>query len=301
MKILITGGTGTIGKALLKRFNSLYNIRVFSRDELKQAQLITLYPNVEFMIGDVKDYQRIKQAMAGIDVVIHAAAMKRIEICEQWPIEAVKTNVLGTENVVNAAIECGIKKLISLGSDKGVEPINVYGMTKAIQEKITIGAGFNCARYGNVLGSRGSVVPLFKEQLSKNEPLTVTDPNMTRFILTIDDALDTIEKAMNSEMAGSIFIKKSSATRTGDIAKAMSDNIKIIGSFGCEKKHEILISKEEMLRVQDIGDYYVVPKINASDHVVEGQSSTNVDDVYASNTVKLLTIDEIKKYLNNLN
>lgn len=297
MRILITGGTGTIGKALLKRFDSSHSIRVFSRDELKQAQLQTLYPNVEFMIGDVKDYQRIKQAMAGIDIVIHAAAMKRIEICEQWPIEAVKTNVLGTENVVNAAVECGVKKLISLGSDKGVEPINVYGMTKAIQEKITIGAGFNCARYGNVLGSRGSVVPLFKEQLAKNEPLTVTDPDMTRFILTIDDALDTIEKAMNSEMTGSIFIKKSFATRTGDIAKAISDNIKVVGSFGCEKKHEILISKEEMPKVKDAGDYYVVLKNNLNNKTVP----IAIDcDVYASNTVKLLTVDEIKKHLDNI-
>lgn len=323
MQILITGGTGTIGKALLKKFYHVHNIRIFSRDELKQAQLKLQYPDVEFMVGDVKDYASVVKAMRGIDIVIHAAAMKRIEICEQWPIEAVKTNILGTENVVNAALEKGIKKLVSIGSDKGVEPINVYGMTKAIQERITTSAGYNCARYGNVLGSRGSIVPLFQEQISKGQPITVTDPEMTRFVLTIDEALNIIIKAMESEMNGSIFVKKSPATKTGDVAKAMSDNIKIIGSFACEKKHEILVSAEEMTRVKEEDNYYIIQrgktdKSNSTSAVyiehminkIEGKTSpavqyTNNDSQskkeYVSNTTKLLSIEEIKKYLENYN
>lgn len=322
MKILITGGTGTIGKALLQKLYGTCDIRVLSRDELKQSQLKLEYPNVEFMIGDIKDYTSVLKAMRGIDTVIHAAAMKRIEVCEQWPIEAVKTNVLGTENVVNAALERGIKKLISIGSDKGVEPVNVYGMTKAIQEKITTSAGYNCARYGNVLGSRGSIIPLFQEQISKGLPITVTDPDMTRFVLTIDDALGIIFKAMESEMKGDIFVKKSPATRTGDIAKAMSDNIKIIGSFACEKKHELLVSSEEMSRTRDEKEYYIIQrertnvdsnKILSSqicavqmsktaennNYSIDQRTHSNSLDQgeYVSNKTRMLSIDEIKKYL----
>jgi len=324
MQILITGGTGTIGKALLKKFYHGHDIRVFSRDELKQATLKLQYPDVEFMVGDVKDYASVVKAMRGIDVVIHAAAMKRIEICEQWPIEAVKTNVLGTENVVNAALEKGIKKLISIGSDKGVEPINVYGMTKAIQERITTSAGYNCARYGNVLGSRGSIVPLFQEQIAKGQPVTVTDPEMTRFVLTVDEALNIIAKAIESEMDGSIFVKKSPAIKTGDIAKAMSDNIKIIGAFACEKKHEILVSAEEMTRVREEDGYYIIQRersaksaprvtvpamsIEQMVHLTEkGEEIVNQclntpelsKVAYASNTTNLLGIEEVNKYIEN--
>src|SRR5680860_722898 len=190
MKVLITGGTGTLGKELIKKFYKEWDITVFSRDELKQAQLRAIYPKVKFMIGDVKDYQSVSKAVRNIDVILHCAAMKRIEVCEANPIEAVKTNVLGTENVVMAAKEKGIKQLISISSDKGVEPVNVYGMTKAIQEKIVIAEGYNCVRYGNVFGSRGSVVPLFIEQVKTGGSLTVTDPEMTRFILTTDQAIE---------------------------------------------------------------------------------------------------------------
>ncbi len=188
-KVLITGGTGTIGKELLKHFYKEWEIYVLSRDELKQAQLKALYPDVHFIIGDIRDYQTVFRAMRGIETVIHAAAMKRIEVCEINPIEAVKTNILGTENVVFAAKERGIKKLISISTDKGVEPVNVYGMTKAIQEKVVIAEGYNCVRYGNVFGSRGSVIPLFIEQAKNKQPLTVTDPEMTRFILTTEEAI----------------------------------------------------------------------------------------------------------------
>lgn len=235
-----------------------------------------------------------------------------------------KTNVLGTENVVNAALEKGIKKLISIGSDKGVEPINVYGMTKAIQERITTSAGYNCARYGNVLGSRGSIVPLFKEQMENGQPLTVTDPEMTRFILTIDDALDIIMKALESEMNGNIFVKKSPATKTGDVAKAMSNNIQIVGAFACEKKHEILVSSEEMTRAMDIDGYYIIQrdkitrptdkKTNVSieqmvnmaekgEYSVTQNSNTLSTSTgpYVSNNTKLLNIEEIKKYIANYN
>lgn len=322
MQILITGGTGTIGQALLKKLYGSCDIRVLSRDELKQATLKSKYPDVDFMIGDIKDYTSVLKAMRGIDTVIHAAAMKRIEVCEQWPIEAIKTNVLGTENVINAAIEKGIKSLISIGSDKGVEPVNVYGMTKAMQEKITTSAGYNCARYGNVLGSRGSVVPLFKEQIAKGLPLTVTDPEMTRFVLTIHDALGVIMKALESPMDGSVFVKKSPAATTGDVAKAMSDNIKIIGSFACEKKHELLVSSEEMSRTRDENEYYVIKrdrtgvdtnkKLSSQICAVQMLRITNdnscsinqcnnsnslIQGEYISNKTRMLSIDEIKQYI----
>jgi UDP-glucose 4-epimerase len=288
MKILITGGTGTIGKALIKKFCTLHDIRVFSRDELKQAQLKIEYPNVEFMIGDVRDYCSVLKSMRNVDIVIHAAAMKLIENFEQWPIEAVKTNVLGTENVINAALEKNIKQLVSIGSDKGVEPINVYGMTKAMQEKITTSAGYNCVRYGNVLGSRGSVIPLFQEQISKKQPLTVTDPEMTRFVLTINEALNIIMKAIESNMEGNIFVKKLPATRIEDIANAMSNDIKIIGSFACEKKHEVLVSSEEMTRTKEEDDYYIIQR-NLINYIQK--------EKYSSDKTTLLTIPEIKKYL----
>lgn len=292
MKILITGGTGTIGKALLKKLSPTNELVVFSRDELKQSQLKADYPNVKFIIGDVRDYSSVKKAFMGMDAIIHAGAMKRIEVCEEHPMEAIKTNVIGTENVVNVARELGIKKLISIGSDKGVEPVNAYGMTKALQEIITTNAGFNCARYGNVFSSRGSVVPLFLHQKSQNMPLTITNPEMTRFVLTIDDATEIILKAIESEMKGDIFVKKSPATVIKDIANAISDNTKIIGSFFCEKMHETLISNEEMARTEDVGDYYIIHRDKNS--VSEKQ---NEERKYSSDSVPLLTVEEIKNYI----
>ncbi|MFA5360559.1 MAG: SDR family NAD(P)-dependent oxidoreductase [Candidatus Paceibacterota bacterium] len=288
MKVLITGGTGTLGKELIKKFYSEWEITVLSRDELKQAQLRAIYPKVKFIIGDVKDYQSVCKAVRNIDIILHCAAMKRIEVCEVNPIEAVKTNVLGTENVVMAAKEKGIKKLISISSDKGVEPVNVYGMTKAIQEKIVIAEGYNCVRYGNVFGSRGSVVPLFYEQIKEDSLLTVTDPEMTRFILTTDQAIELIMLALNNPMEGKIFVKKSPAAKLGDIAECFGGEIKIIGKMVGEKMHETLISKEESSRVEDKGGYFVInPQANGFKPF----------ESYTSDKERKLSLEEIKKLI----
>ena len=285
MKVLITGGTGTLGKELIKKFHKEWDITVFSRDELKQAQLKNIYPKVKFIIGDVKDYQSVSKAVRNIDVVFHCAAMKRIEVCEVNPIEAVKTNVLGTENVVMAAKEKGIKQLISISSDKGVEPVNVYGMTKAIQEKIVIAEGYNCVRYGNVFGSRGSIVPLFYEQAKAGGPLTVTDPEMTRFILTTDQAIELIMLALNSPMEGKVFVRKSPSARIGDIAESFGVEVKIIGRMIGEKIHEMLIAQEETVRAEDKGNYFIITqKING----------LKKSEPYTSDIERRLTKEEIK-------
>src|SRR3989344_2220153 len=280
MKVLITGGTGTLGQELIKRFYDQWEIVVFSRDELKHAKLESKYPKVQFIIGDVRDYNALYRATDGVDMVIHAAAMKRVEVCEREPLEAIKTNVLGTENVARAAWNNGIKRAITIGSDKGVEPVNSYGMTKALQEKIFVNYGYNCVRYGNVFGSRGSVVPIFKELAAKNLPLRVTDPNMTRFILTINDAVELILKAISGPMQGDIYVKKSPAARTGDIAASFSDNIQIIGRMKGEKSHECLIAPEEFTRAIESPDGYVVI----------GSKTTNNQyySAYTSDTERLL-------------
>ncbi len=287
MKVLITGATGTLGKALIERFHKKWDIIAYSRDELKQAQLDRKYPDIKYVIGDVRDYRSVLKAMTGVDAVIHAAAMKRIEVCERDPIEAVKTNVLGTENVARAAFSLNIKKVVTLGSDKGVEPTNAYGMTKALQEKIFVSYGYNCVRYGNVLGSRGSIVPLFQEQAQRGVPLTVTDPNMTRFILTIDEAVKLILLALDSPMAGDIFVKKSPVARVGDIAKAFSDNIQIIGKMRGEKLHEALVAPEESTRMTDRGDGYVV--------IGRKKINEEYGSGYTSDQERLLSVPEIKE------
>jgi len=286
MKVLITGGTGTLGKELIKKFYKEWDITVFSRDELKQAQLRAIYPKVKFIIGDVKDYQSVSKAVRNIDVILHCAAMKRIEVCEVNPIEAVKTNVLGTENIVMAAKEKKIKQLISISSDKGVEPVNVYGMTKAIQEKIVIAEGYNCVRYGNVFGSRGSIVPLFCQQAKAGGPLTVTDSEMTRFILTIDQAIELIMLALNSPMESKVFVRKSPSARLGDIAESFGVEVKIIGRMIGEKVHEMLIAQEETARAEDKGDYFIITqKING----------LKESEPYTSDIERRLTKDEIKE------
>lgn len=287
MKVLITGATGTLGKALIERFHKEWDIVAYSRDELKQAQLDRKYPDIQYVIGDVRDYQSVLKAMRGVDAVIHAAAMKRIEVCERNPMEAVKTNVLGTENVARAAFSLSIKKVVTMGSDKGVEPINAYGMTKALQEKIFVSYGYNCARYGNVFGSRGSVVPLFQEQAQRGVPLTVTDPNMTRFILTINEAVELVLLALNNSMKGDIFVKKSPVARVGDIAKAFSDNIQIIGKMRGEKLHEALIAPEEFTRMTDRGDGYIV--------IGREKVRSEYGPGYTSDQERLLSIPEIKQ------
>jgi UDP-glucose 4-epimerase len=257
-RVLITGGTGTIGRALIDRFHAEWDITVFSRDEVKQARLAGVYPDLVYDIGDVRDRLAVAKAMRHVDWVIHAAAMKRIEVCEAHPFQAVLTNVVGSENVVQCALDRGIDRLISICTDKGVEPVNVYGMTKAIEERITIAAGFNAVRYGNVFGSTGSVVPLFHSQRAAGVPLTVTDPTMTRFILRPKEAIDLIHAAFTSPMEGKIFVKKSPAARVGDIASCFGGEIKVIGKTRGEKLHEMLIAEEETTRVRDVGDSFVI-------------------------------------------
>lgn len=287
MKVFITGITGTLGKELLHRFYNDWEIIGYSRDELKQAQLQRQYPNVKYLIGDIRDYDALHRAMKGADVVIHAAAMKRIEVCEENPIEAIKTNVLGTENVARAAFYHGITRAVTIGSDKGVDPVNAYGMTKALQEKIFISYGYNCVRYGNVFGSRGSVIPLFYQQAQKGETLTITDPNMTRFILTLDEAIELILRALNSPMRGDVFIKKSRSARLGDIALAFSNNTRVIGKMRGEKLHEALISSEEFTRLTESDNGYVVI---GKDLVRSDYSPT-----YTSDQENLMSVGEIQQ------
>ena len=287
MKVFITGITGTLGKELLARFYDQWEITGYSRDELKQAQLQRQYPNVTYRIGDIRDYDALHLAMTGADVVIHAAAMKRIEVCEENPIEAIKTNVLGTENVARAAFYHGITKAMTIGSDKGVDPVNAYGMTKALQEKIFISYGYNCVRYGNVFGSRGSVIPLFYQQAQKGEQLTVTDPAMTRFILTIDEAVDLILLSLNSPMRGDVFIKRSPAARLGDIAQAFSSNIKVIGKMRGEKLHEALISSEEFTRMTEAENGYVI--------IGKDLIRSEYSKPYTSDLERLLSVSEIQQ------
>lgn len=293
-KVLITGGTGTIGKELLRNLYNEWDIYILSRDEFKQAKLRAIYPNAHFIIGDIREYQTVSKALRGIDVVIHAAALKRIEVCEENPLEAVKTNILGVENVVFAAKERGIEKLISISTDKGVEPVNVYGMTKAIQERIVIAAGYNCVRYGNVFGSRGSVIPLFIEQTQNKQYLTVTDSEMTRFILTTEEAIKLILFAFNSPMESKIFVKKSPAARLGSIAEVFKEKygipIKIIGKMVGEKLNEILISSEETTRTKDLGEYFeIFPTSLGLPYSV----------AYASDTTNRLSKEEISNLLDD--
>lgn len=287
MKVFITGITGTLGKELLKRYYDKWEIVGFSRDELKQAMLERKYPKLKLVIGDVRDYDSVYKAMRGCDAVIHAAAMKRIEVCEQHPLEAVKTNVFGTENVARAATYLGIKKAITVGSDKGVDPVNAYGMTKALQEKIFTAYSFNSARYGNVFGSRGSVVPLFYQMAKEGKQLTVTDPTMTRFILTIDEAISLVIKALESPMNGSVYVKKMPAATLGDIAKAFSDDIKIIGKMRGEKLHEALISSEEFTRLTETKDGFAV--------IGKEKVRDDYGRAYTSDTERRLTVEEIRK------
>ncbi|MEA1909452.1 MAG: polysaccharide biosynthesis protein [Patescibacteria group bacterium] len=288
MKVFITGITGTLGKELLKRYYGKWEIVGFSRDELKQAMLEREYPKVKFIIGDVRDFDSVYKAMRGCDAVIHAAAMKRIEVCEQHPLEAVRTNVFGTENVARAATYLGIKKAITVGSDKGVDPVNAYGMTKALQEKIFTSYNYNSARYGNVFGSRGSVVPLFYQMAKEGKSLTVTDPTMTRFILTIDEAISLIIKALEEPMDGSVYVKKMPAASLGDIAKAFSDDITIIGKMRGEKLHETLISSEEFTRLAETKDGFAV--------IGTEKIRDDYGRAYTSDTERRLTPDEIREF-----
>jgi UDP-N-acetylglucosamine 4,6-dehydratase len=321
--LLITGGTGTFGNAVLRRFlnTEIKEIRVFSRDEKKQEdQRIALAnPKVKFFIGDVRNSDSILPAMQDVDYVFHAAALKQVPSCEFFPIEAIRTNDLGAENVMNTAMACGVKNLIVLSTDKAVYPINAMGMSKALMEKLMVAKArmygdkktiFCGTRYGNVMASRGSVIPLFLDQIQKGVPLTVTDPNMTRFMMTIDDAVDLVLYAFQNGNPGDIFVQKAPSATIGVLAEALlkifnaSNEIKIIGTRHGEKLYETLLNREEMAKAEDMGDYFRVPAdvrdLNYNCYFVEGQAEVSLKEDYNSHNTVRLDVDGMVKMLRKL-
>ncbi|HHF7367537.1 TPA: polysaccharide biosynthesis protein [Legionella bozemanae] len=318
--LMITGGTGSFGHTVLKRFldTNVKEIRVFSRDEKKQEDMRIALANdkVKFYLGDVRDYESLRHATAGVDYIFHAAALKQVPSCEFYPMEAVKTNVIGTENVLNSAIANGIKRVVVLSTDKAVYPINAMGMSKAIAEKIMIAKSrmipdsgpLICAtRYGNVMASRGSVIPLFINQIKSREPLTITDANMTRFLMSLEDSVDLVLYAFQYAQQGDIFVQKSPASTIGDLAQALKElfnydkPIKIIGTRHGEKLYESLVSREEMAKAEDLQRYYRIPAdnrdLNYKKYFVEGEEHISESDDYTSHNTERLDVAGIKKLL----
>lgn len=318
--LLITGGTGSFGNAVMKRFlnTDIKEIRIFSRDEKKQDDMRKKYKNdkLKFYIGDVRDLASVKNAMHGVDYVFHAAALKQVPTCEFFPMEAVKTNILGTDNVLTAAVEFGVKKVICLSTDKAAYPINAMGISKAMMEKILIAKSRTVdpnqtlicgTRYGNVMASRGSVIPLFVEQIKKGHPLTVTDPNMTRFIMSLDDAVDLVIFAFQYAQTGDIMVQKAPASTIGDLAQAIkelfnADNeIKIIGTRHGEKLYETLLTREEYAVAEDLGKYFRVPAdnrdLNYDKYFVKGDHRLSIQEEYNSHNTERLSVEEIKEKL----
>lgn len=318
--LLITGGTGSFGNAVLKRFlhTDIKEIRIFSRDEKKQEDMRTSLRNakVKFYIGDVRDYGGLDFACKGVDYVFQAAALKQVPSCEFYPLEAIRTNALGTENVLNAALANGVSKVIALSTDKAVYPINAMGMSKALMEKLVVAKSrvvgredtvFCCTRYGNVMASRGSVIPLFVSQIKAGSPLTLTDPNMTRFMMSLDDAVDLVCYAFENARPGDIFVMKAPAATIKDLAKALleifeADNeIRIIGTRHGEKLYETLLTREEMAKAQDLGNFYRVPvddrDLNYSKYFTDGQQEVSSTEDYNSHNTYRLGVEEIKRLL----
>lgn len=318
--LMITGGTGSFGNAVLKRFLSteVREIRIFSRDEKKQEDMrIALNnPKLKFYIGDVRNYDSIHEAMKGVDYLFHAAALKQVPSCEFYPMEAVRTNVLGTENVLNAAIANNVKRVVVLSTDKAVYPINAMGISKAMMEKLMVaksrmrspGETVICAtRYGNVMASRGSVIPLFVGQLQEGKPLTVTDPNMTRFLMSLDDSVELVLHAFEHGEQGDIFIQKAPASTVADLAVALTDlfakdnPIRVIGTRHGEKLYESLVSREEMAKAEDMGRYFRIPAdnrdLNYNKYFVEGETRISEIDDYTSHNTERLTVDQVKEIL----
>jgi UDP-N-acetylglucosamine 4,6-dehydratase len=318
--LMITGGTGSFGNSVLKRFLStdVREIRIFSRDEKKQEEIrIALnHPKLKFYIGDVRDYDCIHQAMKGVDFVFHAAALKQVPSCEFYPLEAVRTNVLGSENVMNASIARGVKRVVMLSTDKAVYPINAMGISKAMMEKLMVakarmqndGETVVCAtRYGNVMASRGSVIPLFVEQLKSGMPLTITDPNMTRFLMSLEDSVDLVLHAFEHGEQGDIFVQKAAASTVNDLANALKElfgkdnQIHIIGTRHGEKLYESLISREEMARVEDLGAYYRIPAdnrdLNYAQYFSEGEEKISHQEDYTSHNAERLNVAQVKALL----
>ena len=321
--LLITGGTGTFGNAILRRFldTDIPEIRIFSRDEKKQEEMRLQYhsPKLKFYIGDVREEDSVAKAMAGVDLVFHAAALKQVPSCEFFPLEALRTNALGAENVMDAAVAAGVKRVIVLSTDKAVYPINAMGISKAMMEKLMIakarltgnnGTVICGTRYGNVMASRGSVIPLFMKQIKEGQPLTVTDPEMTRFMMSIDDAVDLVLYAFKNASPADIFVQKAPAATIAVIAEAMkkflkSDNpIKIIGTRHGEKLYETLLTREEMARAEDLGDYFRIPAdnrdLNYNLYFTEGQEKVSRGQDYNSHNTRRLNVDELVEMLSRL-
>ncbi|PLR85053.1 UDP-glucose 4-epimerase [Bacillus canaveralius] len=318
--LLITGGTGSFGNAVMERFlgTDIKEIRIFSRDEKKQDDMRKQFKNdkLKFYLGDVRDLSSVKNAMHGVDYIFHAAALKQVPSCEFFPLEAVKTNVIGTENVLTAAIEYCVKKVICLSTDKAAYPINAMGISKAMMEKVFVAKSKTVSpdrtlicgtRYGNVMASRGSVIPLFIEQIKSGQPLTVTDPNMTRFLMSLEEAVELVIFAFQNAEAGDIMVQKSPASTIGDLAQAVKElfnannGIKVIGTRHGEKRYETLLTKEEYVVAEDLGGFFRVPAdqrdLNYDKYFAEGdQKLTNVKE-YNSDNTQILNIEQIKERL----
>ena len=322
--LLITGGTGSFGNAVLRRFlkTDIGEIRIFSRDEKKQDDMRKLYnnPKLKFYIGDVRDYNSVFDAMRGVDFVFHAAALKQVPSCEFYPVQAVYTNILGTENVLNAAIANKVKRVVCLSTDKAAYPINAMGMSKALMEKVIVAKGRNLredetviclTRYGNVMASRGSVIPLFIDQIKHDKPITITDPNMTRFMMSLDQAVDLVLFAFKNGHNGDLFIQKSPAATIELLTNTIKNlfnrpkhEVKIIGTRHGEKLYEVLMTKEEKVRAIDMGNYFRVPAdgrdLNYSKYFEEGQEVITQAEEYNSHNTYRLNEEELREMLLNL-
>jgi UDP-N-acetylglucosamine 4,6-dehydratase/5-epimerase len=318
--LLVTGGTGSFGNAVIRRFLpiGIREIRVFSRDEKKQDDMRNAYQSdkLKFYIGDVRNRDSVQAAVHGVDFVFHAAALKQVPSCEFFPWEAVQTNILGTENVLDAAVASGVSKVIVLSTDKAVYPINAMGMSKALMEKVMVAKARNAeargtilcgTRYGNVIASRGSVIPLFIEQIKAGRPITVTDPGMTRFIMSLENAVDLVLYAFDNARPGDIFVQKAPACTIGDLARALlqmfdsRNEIWVIGTRHGEKRYETLLHREEMARAEDLGDYYRVPAdtrdLNYAKYFVEGEQQITERGDYDSDNTRRLGVTEIRRLL----
>lgn len=321
--LLITGGTGSFGNAVLQRFlhSDFSEIRVFSRDEKKQEdmRLELKSDKVKFYIGDVRDYDSIHDALRGVDYVFHAAALKQVPSCEFYPMEAVRTNVLGAENVMRAAIANQVSRCVVLSTDKAVYPINAMGISKAMMEKLMVAKSRLCdpgktvlsaTRYGNVMASRGSVIPLFLEQLLSGKAITITDPNMTRFLMSLDESVDLVLYAFSHARPGDIFVQKAPASTVGDLAQAMmellrkTNQVKVIGTRHGEKLYESLVSREEMARAEDLEGYFRIPAdsrdLNYNKYFVEGETEISTLDDYTSHNTRRLDVEGVKQTLMKL-
>lgn len=319
--LLITGGTGSFGNAVLKRFldSDIHEIRIFSRDEKKQDDMRHQLqsPKVKFYIGDVRDRRSVDSAMSGVDYIFHAAALKQVPSCEFFPMQAVQTNVYGTENVLDSAIAHGVKNVVVLSTDKACYPINAMGISKAMMEKVAIAKARQlgkdaktticCTRYGNVMASRGSVIPLWAEQIRSGNVITVTDPNMTRFMMTLDDAVDLVLYAFEHGNGGDLFVQKAPAATLDVLAAALKElyrsdvPVRVIGTRHGEKLYETLVSREEMAKAEDMGEYFRIPcdtrDLNYDKFFVEGQEKVSVIEDYHSHNTARLDVESMKKLL----